>query len=253
MNSSSLSSCYDSARVTRTLLIVSAFTFILSLVVYNEFLLGLVQKWLCEVEVKKIRATQLYFLLPVLILLLLSECVRRISWLRAVASKTLVVKILLALFFLVQPLYMLECALDPFTPKPRGAIFVQDRELGWKLRPDTENRWGGGFWVKINSKGLRGPEIDYAKSPNVTRILYLGDSATFGFGVMNHKNTFPYQIEAILENDLHCEIETINAGVGGYSPWQEYIYLSQEGTKYNPDLVVVAFMLNDVTEKFGLI
>lgn len=262
VNSTRMSSCCDSARVTRALLIVSAFTFILSSVVYNEFLLDLFGSHLRLYQVtdyfqivpkmgKKIIATQLYFLLSGLSLLLLSECVRKISWLRAVAMKTLTEKILLALFILIQPLYMLECALDPFTPEPEGGIFVQDRELGWKLKPNAEGEWGPA-WVKTNSKGLRGPELDYAKPANVTRILYLGDSVTFGYGVKNHKDTFPYRVEAVLENDLRREIETINAGVGGYSPWQEYLYLSREGVKYNPDLVVVAFVLNDVTEKFEL-
>ena len=253
MNSTQTSFDSDSARIIRALLIISALIFILSSAVYSEFLLGLVggQERLSKVTVKKIGVTQLYFLLPGLMLLLLSECVRKISWLKAVARKKLVAKILLALFFLIQPLYMLECALDPFTPKHKGSIFVQDKELGWKLRPNAENRWGG-KWIKINSKGLRGPELDYDKSANITRILYLGDSVTFGWGVESHKDTFPYQVEAVLENDHRCEIETINAGVGGYSPWQEYLYLSREGIKYHPDLVVMAFVLNDVTEKFGL-
>jgi lysophospholipase L1-like esterase len=56
-----------------------------------------------------------------------------------------------------------------------------------------------------------------------------------------------------LEKRLARNIETINAGVNGYSPWQQYIYLSREGLKYEPDVIVVAFVLNDVTEKFGLI
>ena len=55
-----------------------------------------------------------------------------------------------------------------------------------------------------------------------------------------------------MENFRRHEIETIDAGVGGYSPWQEFIYLSKEGIKYNPDLVIVGFVLNDVTEKFEL-
>jgi lysophospholipase L1-like esterase len=203
---------------------------------------------------KKIIITQLYFLVPGFFMLFLSECVRNISWLRTFATKKLTEKILLALLILIQPLYMFECALDPFTPEPEGTIFIQDRELGWKLKPNSEGLWGpSSTKVKINGKGLRGMELNYAKPAKVTRILYLGDSVTFGYGIKNYKDTFPYQVEAILEKDIGRDIETINAGIGGYSPWQEYLYLSREGTKYNPDLVVVAFVLNDVTEKFELI
>ncbi|MCP4608360.1 MAG: hypothetical protein GY845_06565 [Planctomycetes bacterium] len=253
MYSTQISFDSDSTRVIRALLIISALIFILSSAVYNEFLLGLVggQERLSQVTIKKIGITRLYFLVPGMLLLLLSEGVRRISWLKAVAKKMLVAKILLALFFIIQPICMLECALDPFIPKSKDAIFTEDSELGWKLRPNAENRWGG-KWIKINSKGLRGPELDYAKNPNAIRILYLGDSVTFGWGVERHKDTFPYQIEAVLENDLGRDIETINSGVGGYATSQEYLYLSREGIKYNPDLVVLAFILNDVRDEFAL-
>jgi lysophospholipase L1-like esterase len=75
---------------------------------------------------------------------------------------------------------------------------------------------------------------------------------TFGFLLANEADTFPYQVERLLEDHLDREVETINAGVGGYSPWQEYRYFADEGLKYNPDLVIVSFVLNDVTEKFEL-
>jgi lysophospholipase L1-like esterase len=243
----------DSVRVIRALLILSAFIFILSSVLFNGFLLGLIagQERLSPITIKKMGSTRLYFLAPGLIMLLLSECVRKISSLRAAASNMILAKILLVLFLVLQPFYMLECALDPFTPKSTGAIFIEDNELGWKLRPKSENRWGG-KWIKINGKGLRGPELDYIKDPNVIRILYLGDSVAFGWGVESYKNTFPYQIENTLENDLGYNIETVNSGVGGYSTSQEYLYLQQEGIKYNPDLVVLAFVLNDVSGEFAL-
>ena len=75
---------------------------------------------------------------------------------------------------------------------------------------------------------------------------------TFGDGLPMAEQAFPYVVESLLENRLGRRIETVNAGVGGYSPWQEYAYLAGDGIKYAPDLVVVSFVLNDVTEKFRL-
>jgi lysophospholipase L1-like esterase len=100
---------------------------------------------------------------------------------------------------------------------------------------------------------LRGPELDYDKAPGVFRILYLGDSVTFGYRLEKYEDTFPFVVETLLESSTGREIETINAGVGGYSPWQEHVYFVREGIRYEPDLVVVSFVLNDVTEKFGLV
>ena len=167
--------------------------------------------------------------------------------------------LLLAALAASLPLLLLELVLRPFVdlePEVDGirptTLFVRDAELGWKLRPGAEDVWGG-VRVRINAKGLRGPELDYAKPPGVTRILYLGDSVPFGFKIASHERTFPYRIAAILERRTGARVETVNTGVGGYSPWQTYRVLAGEGVRYQPDVVVLSFVLNDVTEKFDLI
>jgi lysophospholipase L1-like esterase len=164
-------------------------------------------------------------------------------------------KCLLFLLTLSVVVLIPELALRPFTIDHRmrksTTIFVKDQDLGWKLRPDSRGRWGG-VDVQINSKGLRGPEILYERKRSALRILYLGDSVTFGYKLPRFDLSFPYAVENLL-NGKGVEVETINAGVGGYSPWQYDVYLRKEGMKYQPDVVVVGFVLNDVTEKFGLL
>lgn len=132
------------------------------------------------------------------------------------------------------------------------SIYVRDIKLGWKHKPSTK---GVAFftWVEINSNKLRGPEISYKKPKDTYRILFLGDSVTFGHLVHNYKEVFPHMVEKILFDKTKKKIEAINAGVNGYSPWQEYLYLKEEGIKFNPNLVVVGFVLNDVTEQLRLL
>ena len=150
-------------------------------------------------------------------------------------------------FFAVAP----ELLLRPIA-LPATTIFMPDEDLDWKLRPGAEDFWGDAK-VKINSKGHIGPEIDYAKPENTFRVLFLGDSVTFGFGIKNYSDTYVAQFESLFSRTTpDLKVETINAGVGGYSPWQYYTVLSKEGVKYNPDVVIVSFVLNDVTEKMGL-
>ncbi len=55
-----------------------------------------------------------------------------------------------------------------------------------------------GVEVKVNSKGLREYEYDYEKPPNTYRILVLGDSITFGWGV-----AFEKTYSKILEKKLN--------------------------------------------------
>jgi len=191
--------------------------------------------------------------------LALAELVRyaaRRNTLGGLFKKPLTTKLLISLLALLLPLFIAENVLYPFTlahlQKKSTSLFVQDSDLGWRLRPGSEASWGGAQ-VKINDKGVRGPEVPYERDNNKTRILYLGDSVMFGYGLAGYQETFPYVVEALLEGRSGSEIETINAAVGGYSPWQQPIYLDREGIKYQPDLVILGFVLNDVTEKFELI
>ncbi len=240
-------------HVPRILLLGSGFVFLLFFLLYNEFLLSLFHPMapFGDITVRTIRLAQLSFLFFGAFAVSLAECIRRIAWLGRFAAKPVVTNLLLSFLVVFMPISILELSLSSFA-WPMTEIFIEDRELGWRLKPDSEGVWGGAT-VKINGKGLRGPELEYANPANAYRILYLGDSVTFGFRLESWKQAFPYVVEEILEERVGSEIETINAGVGGYSPWQFRGFLRREGIKYEPDLVVVAFVLNDVVEKAGLV
>ncbi len=166
---------------------------------------------------------------------------------------------LLLLAAVVIPVVVLELVLRPFAdlePKLEGvrktSIFIEDRDLGWRLRPNADDLWSGAR-IRVNAKGLRGPAIPYERTPGSARVLYLGDSVPFGYQLARHDQSYPFVVESILERAAGIDVETVNAGVGGYSPWQYQLYLAREGIRYSPDLVIVSFILNDVTEKFDLI
>ena len=68
----------------------------------------------------------------------------------------------------------------------RGSFYAYDSLLGWKGKPNTsENFERINFHVKVrnNSLGFRGGEYSYSKTPNTKRILVLGDSYVWGYGV----------------------------------------------------------------------
>jgi len=97
---------------------------------------------------------------------------------------------------------------------------------------------------RVNSFGLRDDEFTLEKPDGVYRILVLGDSIPYG-RVVGKKQTFPNQLEKIFL-DRGKNIEVINAGVSGYSPYNQLYYYLEEGRKFNPDLVIVSFCMNDV-------
>ena len=94
--------------------------------------------------------------------------------------------------------------------------------------------------VQINRNGLRDVEHAYAKPPGTFRILVLGDSFVEAMHVPLEA-TFPRLLEADLNTDGKARIEVIAAGVSGYGTAGELLLYEQEGQRYQPDLVVLAF------------
>jgi hypothetical protein len=101
--------------------------------------------------------------------------------------------------------------------------------------------------VAINSQGLRDYEYSLAKPPGVYRILLLGDSTTFGWGVPLTDTS-----AKILERELNAQhvpgyprFEVINSGVGNYDTVQEVTYYKTQGRNFHPDLVVLGYFIND--------
>jgi len=113
-------------------------------------------------------------------------------------------------------------------------------KIGHVHRPNAEAHLMG-VDVKINSDGFRDDEYDVQRNEKY-RIMVLGDSLTFGWGV-EKDDTY----EAILENELSLlrPTEMINTGHGNYNTQQQVNLFRDKGLKYNPDKVVVFFFIND--------
>lgn len=100
----------------------------------------------------------------------------------------------------------------------------------------------------LNSLGMRG-SVDYgAKPASTTRLLMIGDSFTFGFGV-NDDEPFPSLIQrAFTEEGL--PIEVINAGHGSYSPILHYLALRNIYLGLEPDAVILWLDFADIQDDY---
>lgn len=97
----------------------------------------------------------------------------------------------------------------------------------------------------INAAGFRGPDVPRDKPPSTFRVLFLGDSFTFGEGVEDDQ-AFPALVTADLNRRGGARrYDGINAGVSGYNTRDEVTYLRERWLAYAPDLVVLTFYLND--------
>jgi hypothetical protein len=89
-------------------------------------------------------------------------------------------------------------------------------------------------------------DIPYEKTDGVKRIVLLGDSFAMGCGV-NFEDSFSEQMRKLIE-ESDINLEVVNLGVPSYGNAEELIVLKEEGLKYKPDLVLLAWHPSDYAE-----
>ncbi len=94
--------------------------------------------------------------------------------------------------------------------------------------------------VAINAYGLRGPEWTRDKPAGVRRIMALGDSSVYGFGVEDDE-----VFTARLGQAMGESVQVINAAVPGYSTYQTINLLQIRALSLEPDLLLVGCIWSD--------
>jgi lysophospholipase L1-like esterase len=125
---------------------------------------------------------------------------------------------------------------------------LADEQLVFRHKSSWENRYGE-VLVTYNEQGLRDRPI-LPKVAREYRILALGDSVTFGWGVPQDQ-VFTSKLEQLLPGLLQRPVRVINSGVGGYNTVQEVIYFKREGMALQPDLVMLTYVQNDIEVNRG--
>src|SRR5262245_53708810 len=95
-----------------------------------------------------------------------------------------------------------------------------------------------------NSRGYRDEERGLAKPAGVHRLLAIGDSFTWGVGV-KFEDTYPHRIERDLTLRRRESWEAVSLALRGMNSVEEAEKLASEGLAYDPDVVVVGYVLND--------
>jgi len=146
-------------------------------------------------------------------------------------------------------------------------IYQPDAKLYWKLKPNQDCFTKVDHKpVHVNSLGTRGPEFVAAKPAGTLRILSLGDSRTFGWGLTDEE-TYSRKLEKSLgdyfkngsagsplpaaggsgEDGTHGvtrptiqRVEVINAGVNAWSFAQMDVFFRDAAREWQPDIVILA-------------
>jgi len=113
---------------------------------------------------------------------------------------------------------------------PRGAAPAQEPAQGDERR---------------NSLGFRGPEWTPEPAAGTARVLFIGDSFTYGRGV-GEENLFTSVAARELSTSSR-PVESVNVSKPGWDTHDEVAALEKWGLGYHPGLVVIVFFLNDAT------
>jgi hypothetical protein len=162
--------------------------------------------------------------------------------------KDILFKILLVMISFGLAFGVMEVYVRHYHPTEVAPIrFVFDPQLGDIPTPNQQGRKirPGQFdhTYSHNSLGFRGSKEYHLEKSTEHRLLFLGDSFTYGFGV-NDDQTFPYLTEKNLLAQ-HISVEAINTGCSGKGTDFELKLFQVLGYKFKPDLTLLCFTAND--------
>jgi len=169
---------------------------------------------------------------------------------RACWPRRIIARVALVGLGLVVPMVALELLLAVAGPILPGdyqtaAFTASSATSGLQNRPNAagyKHTSEFSVHVRVNSKGLRGPEIDHQKPPDAFRTIVLGDSFTFALQV-EEEDTFVNRVGERLTQITGSDrvFDMINGGADGWTTVNEYTWLTTEGYRYQPDLVILMF------------
>ena len=143
-------------------------------------------------------------------------------------------------------------------PSPRATVTLAglirpsaDARIVYELWPGIDVLFddsGRGRPVRVvtSGAGFRGRDHPVAKAPPARRIVGLGDSLMFGWGIEQGQDYLSL-LETELARSGTGTWEAINTAVPGYNTAMEVETLEAKGLRYRPDLVVLGFCPNDAS------
>ena len=121
-------------------------------------------------------------------------------------------------------------------------FWVTDASLKQKAFPHKEEKKV--FRVSSNADGLRSSTALRENEADTFRIMTLGCSTTFGWGVEDEQS-YPAQLQSLIDASSESTAEVINAGQPGYTSFQGR-WLWEESLKaYEPDVVLIGYVVQD--------
>ena len=120
-------------------------------------------------------------------------------------------------------------------------LITRDAACEYILKPDQRvYRFFSN--TRTNHYGMRSEEVPLSRDRGRLRVLFVGDSLTYGTSQVDQSQIFTEILHRGLPSVVHKPVDVLNASAGAWAPDNEVSYIRSRGI-FQSDLVV--FVLND--------
>jgi hypothetical protein len=127
-------------------------------------------------------------------------------------------------------------------------LFTPNVHWGFLMQP-SQIVYTYGVPVKINALGLRGPELQSPKRAGAIRIVFIGDSVTYGGGRIREQELFCRRVETSAQHH-GFDVEAVNLAAPAWSPQNWWGYVQKRGL-HDADIVVLVLPECDLARVFS--
>jgi lysophospholipase L1-like esterase len=124
--------------------------------------------------------------------------------------------------------------LDPMVVRFGGSVAARQRAVAVQYRQ---------IW-RANPYGLRSFHVNQGRPDGVRRIVVLGDSFSWGDQIAELESTWPYVMERALR-ERGLDVQVLNLAEPGFTTVNSAERLEILGWRFQPDLVILQYLLND--------
>jgi lysophospholipase L1-like esterase len=128
----------------------------------------------------------------------------------------------------------------------KPVLIQSDSDCEYILKPDQDVMR---FFVHthINHYGMRSDEVAAVRQAGALRLLFVGDSITYGTTRVDQKEIFTEVLHRELPAIVHRPVEVLNASAGAWAPDNELSYIQSRGT-FESDFVLLVLNDGDLTQ-----
>jgi hypothetical protein len=125
-------------------------------------------------------------------------------------------------------------------------LVVPDTACEYTLKPN-QNLYRDFGHTRINRYGMRADEVPALRRPDTLRVMFVGDSITYGTSRVDQNDLFTEILHRELPAVVHKPVEVLNASASAWAIDNELSYLRSRGT-FDSDVVVLVLNTGDLVQ-----